>query len=90
MTHAEIAEAVACNNWQSFRMSMKGQPTTLKLDRLKMWIRFPESINDDLCCNVQRRNKQVQNYLNALARGGQIGPNSTVNKLLWNDIEVRR
>lgn len=89
MTRTEIAEAVACKKWQTFRKDMKGKPTTEKLILLRMWI-AAAFLCGDTCCKESVRNVQVQNYLNALARGGQVGPCSTLTKLLGNAIEVRR
>jgi hypothetical protein len=48
-------------SWQSFRKSLKGISTEKKLDKLFWWR------------NWNRRSQvQVDNYLNALLRGGQL------------------
>ena len=59
-----IRKAVSNVKWQQFRLSLKGLPTEEKLDRLADW---------------RERNSgggytrvQVDNYLNALKRGGQL------------------
>lgn len=68
-TAAEISEAVKDPKWQAFRKSLKGIPTTDKLDKLHDWIvqhRDAQSIVPRLI------RVQVENYINALKRGGQL------------------
>jgi hypothetical protein len=68
LSKAEIDEAIADPKWQEFRLSLKGQSTRKKLDRLKDWVREEPAVEHPTRCI------QVQNYLNALSRGGQIAP----------------
>jgi len=63
-TSRRIAKAVDDEEWQKFRVSLKGQSTTTKLRRLKRY--YEDGIGE---ADVEIR---VDNYLKALARGGQI------------------
>ena len=61
--------------WQNFRLSMKGKPTTRKLVMLHIW-----RTNNPGCQMNRALEVQVDNYLNALKRGGQLNM----------DLEVQR
>lgn len=63
-SRGEIETAVTDSAWQKFRLSLKGIPTEQKLDKLKEWQADHEW---DRYSRVQ-----VQNYVNALKRGGQL------------------
>jgi hypothetical protein len=67
-TKAEIAEAVNDEEWQKFRLSLKGTSTETKLRKLREYLDANTAERDE---NVILR---VDNYLKALARGGQIAP----------------
>lgn len=58
---SEIKPAISDPTWQRFRLSLKGLPTDVKLDRLAQW-------------PIRGREDEVRiwNYLNALKRGGQL------------------
>jgi hypothetical protein len=60
-----IQSAIRDANWQEFRLSLKGISTREKLNRLQGYLEEDSS---------QVRQIRVQNYLNAIARGGQIEP----------------
>lgn len=64
LTKKEIAEAVSEPDWQEFRLTLKGLQTEAKLRELDIWLLSTPNWSYALI--------QVQNYLNALARGGQI------------------
>lgn len=66
---SEILEAIDRDDWQDFRASLKGTSTKEKLKRLHDHLIDPYSE-----CPRHLRDVQVLNYLNALARGGQIMP----------------
>lgn len=70
LTKLEIDGAIACDRWQKFRVSLKGKSTAVKLNKLY------DYLNQEECstCTYGQRRVQVLNYLNALARGGQIEP----------------
>ena len=51
--------------WQKFRISLKGLSTTRKLDQLDRWLHMSETI-------PRARQVQVDNYIGALLRGGQL------------------
>jgi len=69
LSQDEILKAIACDGWQRFRVSLKGNRTWIKLDKLRYYRGTGSG-----CCGQDRRDVQVLNYLNALARGGQIAP----------------
>ena len=70
LTPTAIQWAVNREDWQEFRKSLKGKPTQEKLDLLRKWCEPQEWSGSGL----GHRIVQVQNYLNALARGGFIKP----------------
>jgi len=72
LTKAEIAHAVVDEGWQAFRLRMKGLPTAKKL----------RSLDDWLCMNPGSRmaEVQVENYRNALKRGGQLDLDGNVQR----------
>jgi hypothetical protein len=64
LTKGEILDAVADDDWQSYRLYLKGLSTEDKLDKLCAWL---------VKKNFSHRAKiQVQNYVNALKRAGQV------------------
>jgi hypothetical protein len=65
LTQADIKRYVRHEEWQTFRASLKGRTTQNKLVRLQYWLGHD--------CTFARE-VQTLNYLNALARGGQIKP----------------
>lgn len=56
--------------WQSMRLSMKGVPTESKLDMLEKWREMQIGLNGDMLSH--RHQVQIDNYINALKRGGQL------------------
>jgi hypothetical protein len=71
MSTREILKAVRNENWQKFRESLKGLQTEEKLQRLlKYWSRTTHSLSEN-----RMRKVRIWNYINALRRGGQLGPN---------------
>ena len=68
LTHVKNAE------WQSFRLSLKGIPTKQKLLRL-FWYLLDDHDEDPRAIKCR-----VDNYINALKRGGQLNM----------DLEVQR
>ncbi len=68
--------------WQKVRLSMKGQPTYLKLSILHRWwlknTTAEEQTQQEAL--VQGTYVQVYNYLGALRRGGQLDENNRVRK----------
>jgi hypothetical protein len=84
-----IAEAVDNEEWQRFRVSMKGKSTHEKLDMLKRYYtthsvggQFP---SDDVKI-------RVDNYIKALCRGGQLYPGQSLDTALvlgWH-LEVKK
>lgn len=90
LTKAEIEQAVAFEDWQEFRLSLKGIDTSKKIRKLSEWLEDPYTTS-----NQNDKDVQVLNYLNALARGGLIAPMIHQNrgsqlKSLLKHIEVRR
>lgn len=74
-----IAEAVDNENWQEFRVSMKGKSTSEKLDMLvKYYDSAVEALTfgpDDAKGNAYEFENikiRIDNYIKALCRGGQL------------------
>lgn len=78
LSASQIHEAVSNPDWQRVRVTLKGRPTELKLTRLASYLEDGHYAEERLV--------QVQNYLNALARGGQIEP---TNKAQPVDIQIK-
>lgn len=77
------------HEWQGFRLSLKGVTTQKKLSML--YARRAGLRRGSIKCNVglcdtaagkmcRRHQVQIDNYLNALKRGGQLGMNKEVLK----------
>jgi hypothetical protein len=85
-TSRKIADAVDNEEWQEFRLSLKGISTQEKLDKLRVyWEEYArhESPDDPENMLLPEKNDirerawrfvRVDNYLKALARGGQLFP----------------
>jgi hypothetical protein len=67
LSPSTIEEAVTLPDWQRFRISLKGRTTQIKLAMLRLWM-----VNRAPLSTPKQKQIQVQNYLNALARGGLI------------------
>lgn len=65
MRMSDILKTVNNPGWQQHRLSLKGLPTDMKLDMLEEWLRHGLGTTRD-------RQIQVDNYINALKRGGQL------------------
>lgn len=65
---SEIAEAIANDTWQKFRLSLKGISTEDKLNRLYDYVTSRKE-RDEYARVEQIR---IDNYINALLRGGQL------------------
>lgn len=63
--------------WQKFRRSLKGLPTTMKLDKLAEWRKGHLFIFET---PTRESQVQVDNYVNALKRGGQLNMNCEVQR----------
>jgi hypothetical protein len=85
-----IAQAVDDEEWQKFRVSLKGKPTWVKLEKLRQYwhgnlhghvVREPRDYADcDFCI-------RVDNYIKALCRGGQLQSGESLMTALdqsWN------
>lgn len=69
-TKKEIRDAVHHEEWQRVRLHMKGMPTTDKLDIL---VKYRNSKTCPSCNRIGRITEvQIDNYINALKRGGQL------------------
>jgi hypothetical protein len=91
-THMErIIKAIDDPEWQKFRISLKGQDTLVKLRRLREYyfnaghygswsgeIHSDSSLVSDNCDICIR----MDNYLKALARGGQLYPRINLEKFM--------
>jgi hypothetical protein len=84
----QIDRAIEDKYWQAHRKSMKGKPTVVKLDMLNTW-RINHTAFNSGGPNGENRNPadvgvvdeeariQIDNYINALKRGGLL------NEELW-------
>lgn len=68
LTQEEIAVYTKAQSWQAFRKTLKGQSTQAKVNELKYYLRRSPDIR-----SVHVR---VDNYINALLRGGQLMRNA--------------
>lgn len=73
LTRKQIAEAIKCEDWQRTRLAMKKTSTQAKLETCRTYLEI-----DRYCCDRNRQRAQVENYLNALSRGGIIKPSDTI------------
>ena len=64
LTNLKIQRAVKEPKWQRLRKSLKGEPTKIKIQRLKAYAATSP--------NPEKAQIQVQNYINALKRGGKL------------------
>ena len=69
LTAQQIQVAVSDPEWQKVRRSMKGKTTQQNLDICRSWLQDSPNVQAS-----KTRLVQVQNYLNALSRGGQLAP----------------
>lgn len=76
----EEAQALCVRNthWQVCRLSMKGIPTHKKLERLLEW--YNGEYLSATGVELEVRIKQINNYLGALRRGGQLDDNNMIKK----------
>jgi hypothetical protein len=70
----DIARVVVKSDWQRTRLSMKGKSTEDKLSILEEWYSTGDPIDVGYESTCIDRQMQIQNYLNALSRGGLIEP----------------
>jgi hypothetical protein len=66
----EIMEAVKNERWQTFRLSLKGLSTSDKLEKLKAYMRNSRYEDKGSLSRVEQ--VRIDNYINALLRGGQL------------------
>lgn len=92
-TKERIAQAVDDNEWQRFRLSLKGLTTRQKLDALHDYYtpprRHPTSCRDHDGVDLESCNYciRVDNYIKALCRGGQLFRGESLESMIrcsWN------
>jgi hypothetical protein len=71
-SRADILRAIDNIQWQTFRRNLKRRPTVEKLDLLDKYLK-DRSLNCDIEDKVR-----VDNYINALRRGGFLDENYRV------------
>jgi len=93
LTSRRIAQAVDNEEWQEFRVSLKGKSTAEKLTHLKRYwnnnvhghvIKVSAPVSQYEHCDYCIR---VDNYIKALCRGGQLYPGESLLTALaasWN------
>lgn len=94
MTYMErVLVAVNDDEWQAFRISMKGKQTWVKLQMLEDYLdRHYAALGQQLqpCadgeCHYELR---VDNYIKALCRGGQLHPKESLQSALEANWEIR-
>ena len=64
LNRKEIKQAIKDNDWQEFRLTLKGQSTKQKLRMLRQWKRKNKNSKKSLI--------QTENYINALKRAGRL------------------
>lgn len=71
-SRADIDAAIKNDTWQQFRKNLKSMPTEMKLSFLDKYLR--NALGDESLAEMGDRMRQVQvdNYINALKRGGQL------------------
>jgi hypothetical protein len=76
LVKSEIFQAIADEDWQDFRLSLKGKSTEKKLEELRRWLKTKSTTN-----GVGWKAKvQVMNYINALKRGGQLSTSGQIQR----------
>jgi hypothetical protein len=86
-TPSHIREAVDNQEWQQFRLSLKGKPTEDKLHELRIYLYRDVMTAEEF----KLRQIRVDNYLKALARGGQIGIAADyLDAFVKDELEVRK
>jgi hypothetical protein len=74
---SETLEAVRDPEWQRIRLIMKGKPTSEKLEMLNAW----RIVNFCEVMGLHRQTQlQIDNYINALKRGGQLNDDLTIKR----------
>ncbi len=71
---------VQAPSWQRWRLSMKGLPTHKKLQKLLEWRDM--HIVRETGFITRRTEVQIDNYLGALRRGGQLDENNLIKKFI--------
>lgn len=69
--------------WQRYRRAMKGESTEKKLDMLEQWRLLEENDNREIVGRAHigmRCQCQIDNYINALKRGGQLNMDLTIKR----------
>lgn len=84
-TSRRIATAVDDEDWQLFRVSMKGKSTAKKLDMLKGYWRDNGGTQSTHNEDSWKINVRVDNYIKALCRGGQLGAGESLETALAAD-----
>jgi hypothetical protein len=78
-----VQEAVKCPYWQKVRLSMKGKTTKEKLRTLLLWRQERTAYNGsgrDFEVVDEEATVQIDNYLGALRRGGQLDMNNLIQR----------
>lgn len=87
-TKERIHKAVSNQEWQIFRISLKGKTTERKLQLLKEY--FEEKVSGDCLDGTDSYDDvciRVDNYIKALCRGGQLYAGESLETALstnWN------
>lgn len=77
---SEVHKFVADPSWQMFRKRMKGHCTDIKLDMLYQYRNLLHEEGIGIGISQRSLEVQIDNYLQALRRGGFLDPTFTVRK----------
>jgi len=86
-----IAQAVDDEEWQKFRVSMKGKSTRQKLDMLEQY--YMDGMSRCFDASTDDIRIRVDNYVKALCRGGLLYPGCDLTVMLesnWSSNWIKR
>lgn len=91
-TSQRIARAVDDEEWQKFRLSLKGTTTKYKIAQLEQYWQTNHEwnvpgVHNGNDCDVCIR---VDNYVKALCRGGQLVAGMTLDNLVYRTVQIKK
>jgi hypothetical protein len=89
---ASVQEAVSDQEWQAFRKSLRGMSTARKLHELHEYFVIAEYRHSDYDSSdgpFEKIKVQIDNYIKALCRGGQLYPGESLQTALDNGWDLK-